>query len=160
MQVKVPVNTPARQAKSCMATQKSAMLGFAGAKKVIKEELVSDCQFYWVLDIEEGELPVIIKNAARGEVIIRKFYSTLFKIINRCNALGSKFGKGGQWIKRQLLKRLGKISGEDKGMMAQIEGLSDEELSQFIEVNDKEAIQKLMAGKLIEVEVLNEAIPK
>jgi len=160
MQIKVSVNTPARQAKNCMATQKSAMLGYTGARSVIKEVLVDGEHFYWILEIAEKDLQLINNNTARGEIIIRKFYSTLFKVVGRVNAIGAKFGKAGQWFRKQLLKRMAKLTGDNAGMMDYINKQSDDELADFMKITDKEAVQKLLAGELIKVEVLNEAVPK
>jgi len=161
--LKVTVRTPKRQAESCMRTQLNAMLGLSTKRKLLKQELVSEQEFYWIIDIPDKDYPQVIKNANKGELIIKKFYSMLFKAIHRLNQLQGKFNKGAVWLKRMLLKRLTKDVKNDKnseGMAAEINKMTDEELGTFIEINDRESMQQLLAGRLIEVTAYDGEIPK
>lgn len=160
MKIKVTVNTPKKQAAQCMKTQKKAYLGFKASKKVIKEELVNDAQFYWVLEIEPKDTKGLYKNAARGELMIRKFYRGLFKIIDRCNKIQKKTGKGAKWLKRQLIKRLKKQTehspDDDNELIKNIDNMSDDEFKDFIVVHDREPMEKLLSGDLIKLEELED----
>ncbi len=148
MIVQVTVKTPKNQAERSMQTQKSAILGYKEKKKLIDEKLVSHNEFWWKLEIEDDELPKLIKNTARGEVLIRKFYQTLFKLLGRAQKLQLKFKKGGQWIKNYLKKKLSKTKGNED-MIAHIDSMKDEELTS---ITDKEEIQALINGQMITVE--------
>lgn len=157
MDVKITVMTPRNQAAKSIKTMKDSLLGFSKAGKVKKEKLLADNKFYWIIECaDEKELDKIRTKAVRGEVLIKKFYSVLFKVLGRANKLAEKTGKGIQWLKRWLIKRLKKTyqDNSDNGMTAQIENMKDEELKEFIRVNDKEEMQKLLNGTLIEVDVL------
>lgn len=157
MEVKITVMTPRNQAAKSIKTMKDSLLGFNKAGKVKREKLLADNKFYWIIDCEDQkELDGIIKKAARGEILIKKFYSVLFKLLGRANKLAEKTNKGMQWLKRWLIKRLKKTYQDqsDNGMTTQIENMKDEELKEFIKINDKESMQKLLSGTLIDVEVL------
>ncbi len=160
MRVKITVNTPKNQAEVCIKSQKKAFLGFRGSRRVVKEGVISHNQFYWLLDIKPKEFVTVTKHAARGEVIIRKFYKMLFKVIGRVNKLNQKWKKGAKWLKKQLIKRLNKLTkdspDDNKDFLGNIEGMTDEELGTFIEIHDKEAVQKLLEGELIIVEEVEE----
>lgn len=160
MKVKVTVKTPRKQAAACIKSQKKAFLGLGGAKKIIDEKVVSDSEFYWILKVEPKDMKALTTNAARGENIIRKFYRMLFKTIGRCNALQKKFKKGAVWIKKQLVKRFRKLTesspDDNTEFLASIENMSDEEFGDFIVINDKEAMEKLLAGDLITIKELDD----
>lgn len=155
MQVKVTVRTPKNQAAKCIETQKQALLGYRASSKVKKQKLVKHNKFYWILEIEQKELPEIIKKCARGEIIIREFYKYLFKLLSRANKLATKFKKGIHWIRRWIKKRLKKTGQENQGMANYIDSMTDDQLIDFIKVSDREEMDKLLAGELITVKTID-----
>jgi len=155
MKVKVNVKTPKNQADKCIKTQKAAILGHSQSQKILEEEVVSDHEFYWVLQLDNPkEYTKILEKAARGEMIIKKFYRTLFKLIDRANKLSDKFGKGVGWIRRWIIRKVKKQQekGGDDSIIQQIQEMSDGELRDFIKVTDRAELEKLLGGELINVE--------
>jgi len=100
---------------------------------------------------DDKELNKITYKCARGEVMIKQFYKTLFKLLNRANHLASKFKKGVDWVRRWMKKQLKKQGQTDEGMMNHIDSMSDEQLLDFIKVSDREDMDQLLSGKLISV---------
>ena len=155
MKVKVSVKTPKNQAEKCIKTQRAAILGYSQSKKVLEEKVVSDHEFYWIVQVDDPkEYAKILEKAARGEMTIRKFYRTLFKLIDRANKLADKFGKGVSWIRRWIIRKVKKQQekGGDDSIIQQIESMSDDELRDFIKVTDRAELEKLLSGELINVE--------
>lgn len=150
-ELKITVRTPPNQAKPCMVKQRDALLGFKKQKEIIKEKLVDHQTFYWIVPAEDAaDQYMMIKRLAKGEVKIKNFYRTLIKTIDRANKLANKFKKGFQWMRRWLIKRLNKDQQTD--FAKQVEDMPDEELKDFLKINDREAMMKLLAGTLIDVE--------
>ena len=156
MKIKITCNTPKGQAEKSVKTQKATLLGLGLARKVKEQKVVSDTQFYWILDIEPKELGKVTKKVIKGETIIRKFYSVLIKNINRVNIIGTKTGKGINWIKKQLIKRLKKQfeHSDSDEMIKNLESMNDEETHEYIKIHDKEAMQKFLKKDLIILEEL------
>ncbi len=77
MILKITVKTPKNQAKPTMERNLNAMLGINLKRKLLYSKIETDCLFYWIIDIPDKDYPSVIKNAIRGEVIIKKFYSML-----------------------------------------------------------------------------------
>lgn len=158
MLVKIDVKTPKNQAAQCMKTQKSALLGYKQLKKVKEEKVVSHDNFYWVLQLEnQKELDKVIKRCSLGEVMIKRFYSSLFKLVHRANRLCAKFGKAKTWIKKWMLKRIKKkYQGDTTGMENYIQNMSDEEFEDFLQIDDEAEMRKLLEGDLITPEILED----
>lgn len=146
------VRTPKNQAANCIKTQKAALLGYKASQKVKEQKVVQHNLFYWILDLEdEKEMSKITFKCARGEVMIKKFYSTLFKLLNRANRLATKFKKGAGWIRKWINKQLKKHGQADEGMQNHIDSMTDEQLIDFIKVTDRKDMDKLLSGNLIEI---------
>jgi len=154
--LKITVKTPKNQAAKCMQSQKEALLGFKKTKSILEEKLINDHEFYWIIPSKDDKETYTIQTRLnRGERFIKTFYKTLIKVLDRANKLATKLKKGTKWIKKWLLKRLKKTYQDpNNGLVKQIEDMSEEELKEFIKINDKEAIQKLMRGNLIDVETV------
>jgi len=153
MLIKISVKTPKDQATKCIKTQKKALLSYEQRNKVIEEKVVSHKLFYWIIEVkDQKELTQVIKKAAAGEVLIKQFYSGLFKLISRANKLAGKFSKGYKWIKKYLLRTINKKYKGNSGMIEHITNMSDEELKDFLVINDKEEMAKLLSGELIKIE--------
>ena len=159
MKVKITVKTPPNQAARCINSQKDALIGFKKQKDVKEQKIVNDHEFYWILEVkDEKELGKVTHRLAMGEVLIKKFYRTLFKVIRRANTLSKKFKKGSQWLKKQIIKRLDKVSMDNQDIKAQIDSMNDEEFQGWLEITDKEVMQELLSGPLFEVEVQENGI--
>lgn len=158
MDLQINVKTPKGQAKSCMKTQRGALLGFKKTKQIKEEKLLSDHEFYWIVPSEDNsETMKIHKRLAKGEIFIKNFYKALFKLIHRANKLATKFGKGASWIRKWMVKKIKKNyqdTGSDDGLVQQIQNMSDEEIKDFIKINDEKEMKELLAGSLIEVKEL------
>lgn len=160
MKIKLTVLTPKKQAKKSVETMKGSLLGFNLSKRVIEQKVLADNKFHWIMDLkDEKELEKVNKKRVLGEMMIRKFYQILFKNINRCNRLGAKFGKGMGWIKKQLVKRLRKMTKQTQDnhddFITNIEKMSEPETTEFIKVNDRAAMDELLAKDLIVLEVMD-----
>lgn len=158
MEIRIDVKTPAGQAEKSVKSQKLALLGLGMSKKVKHQQVVANNHFYWILDIDENDYPKLVKKCAAGEVMIKTFYRKLFKTINRVNKISAKIGKGGKWLKKQLIKRLTKLTehspDNNSDFIGQFENMDDEEFEHFIEINDKAMMDELLAGELITMEKL------
>ena len=156
--LKITVKTPKGQAQSCMKTQKAALLGFKKVKTVKEEKMLNDHTFYWIVPAKNNdEMMLMNKRLVRGEMFIKRFYRSLFKIISRANRLATKFKKGAGWIRKWMLKRLRKQvqDGDDSdGLIQQISNMSDKEIIEFIKINDKKEMEKLLSGDLITTTIL------
>lgn len=157
MQIKILVNTPKNQAAKAIETQKKMMLGITKAHLVVKQKLINDTQFYWILEIANSDEYIkIAKKCANAEVFIKKFYYNLIRMIDRMNKLASKFKKGADWMRRWLIWNLKKKYKEqhtdENGFISQFESMSDSEFKEFIEISDRKAMEKLLAGPLIVIE--------
>lgn len=152
--IKITVKTPKNQAVKCIETQKKAILGFKHKHKVIEQKVVSDRKFFWIVQVESyKDIMEIGKKAAKGEILIKKFYSTLFHLVDRANKLDKKFRKGTIWVKGFIMKRLRKIYKDEQGGMADaIENMNSKELEDFLNIEDKEEMQKLLSGNLISID--------
>jgi hypothetical protein len=160
MMIRVDVKTPRNQAKKCMKTQKMALLGYKEIKKIKEENLISHNRFEWVLEIkDQEEMNNIIMKCARGEVLIKKFYSTLFKLVKRANKVAAKFKKGAAWLKRWMIKTIKKKYEGDSGKLAEyINSMDDKEFQDFLVINDEEEMRALLAGNLIKVEKIEKPL--
>lgn len=153
MLLKILVKTPKNQAPVCIKTQKAALVGHK--TKVKEQKVVKHNLFYWILEVaDDKEMSVVTYKCARGEVVIKKFYGMLFKILRRANKLAGKFKKGVYWIRRYMKKQINKHGKSDPGMMNYIDSMSDEQILDFIKITDKEEMEKLLSGPLIKVEQL------
>lgn len=159
MKLKLIVLTPKNQAEKSVETMKGSLLGFNLSKRVKEQKVVSNDKFYWIMEIEkEKELNKLSKKVAAGEIMIRKFYRTLMKNIDRCNKLGVKFGKGLSWIKKQLIKRLRKATQQQQNddFINNLESMDEPATAEFIKINDREAMEKLLAKDLLVLEVIED----
>jgi hypothetical protein len=152
--LKITVKTPKGQAKPCMVKQRDALLGFKKQKQIKEEKLISDSEFYWIVPADDQADAFGISNRlAKGEIKIKNFYRTLIKMIDRGNKLANKFKKGVSWIRRWIIKKLRKQ--EQHEFVKQVEEMSDEELKDFMQINDREEMMQLLSGSLIDVEEIN-----
>ena len=149
--LKITVKTPPNQAKACMVKQRDALLGFKKQKEIKEEKLIDHQTFYWIVPAKDtADSYAMTKRLARGEQQIKSFYQTLMKMIDRANKLANKFKKGLSWIRRWIIKKLKKQEQHD--FVKQVEEMPDEELKDFLQINDREAMNELLAGSLIDVE--------
>ena len=149
--IKLIVNTPKNQAERSIKTQRIGLLGHKQSEKIIEEKIVNDHQFYWIIKInDQKDQEDLIKKTARGETMIRAFYSTLFKLISRANKVVNKFQKGTQWIKRWMINKLRRNNQLD--FIEKVESMTDEEIKDFLNITDKEEMKKFLEGSLIEIE--------
>lgn len=155
MKYKITVKTPRNQAERSMAFSRSALLGLKHSRNVIEEKLLGHNEFYWVIETSEDELQEIMHKCARGEMIIRKFYSIVFKLLHRANRIAEKCGKAGMWFKRWIIGRLKKLTAgqEENGLVEQFENMNEEEFQDFIQISDEEEIHAFLEGELIKVEL-------
>jgi len=154
MKLQINVKTPKGQAESCIKTQRNALLGFKKSKQILEEKMLSDHEFYWVIPCEDTkEMMKIHKKLSRGEVFIKQFYKSLFKLINKANKLATKFDKGTSWIRKWMIKKLRGTyeEKEEGGLIQQIQNMTDEEIKDFIKINDEREMKLLLAGELITV---------
>ncbi len=160
MEVKLNVKTPKGQAAKCIESQKNILVGITRKDRIIKQEIVNDGEFYWILNLKDrSEIEEITMRMAKGEVMIKQFYSTLFKWIHRANKLCAKFGKATTWIKKWILKQLNKqaqAGTKDNGLKKEIEGMKDEEFTEFIKFNDIETMKEFLNQELMSIEILTE----
>lgn len=160
MEVKLNVKTPKGQAAKCIESQKNILVGITRKDRIIKQEIINDGEFYWVLNLKDKpELEEIMMRIAKGEVMIKQFYNTLFKWIHRANKLCAKFGKATSWIKKWILKQLNKQSqagSKNDGLIKQIEEMKDEEFTEFIKFNDIETMKEFLNQELMNIEILKE----
>lgn len=153
MRVRVTVLTPKNQAERCVKTQRRALLGYSKDYVVLEEKVVSDHEFFWVVEVDSPSgYAKILEKATRGEVLIRKFYRSLFKLIDRGNKLANKFGKGLGWVRKWIVRKIRKSAEGD--LVEQIEGMSDDEFKDFLKVTDRADLELLFEKKLISVERL------
>lgn len=154
MKVKITINTPRNQAEKSMATNRAALLGIKHGKKIIEEKLVAHNQFYWVLDVGPDDMQDIAKRCVRGEYVIRKFYSVLFKLIKRANRIATRSRKAGEWIRRWVVKRLKKMQQdpEQDGLAKQFENMPEKEFVDFLKVTDEAEVRSFLDGPLIILE--------
>jgi len=141
-----------------MKTQRSALLGYKKEKKIKEEKLINDHKFYWVVPYKDDkEYMAMSKRLFRGEIFIKQFYKTLIKTLDRANKLGARFKKGSKWIKRWVVKKFKKqyADNDEHGFVSQVNNMSDEEFQDFIKINDREDMQKLLSGELITTERLD-----
>jgi len=154
MKVKILCKTPKNQAKKCIESHKKAIVGLMKAKDIVEQKITKHNEFYWILKVEDdAEYHKVMKSCAKGEILIKRFYGTLMKLIARANFLCNKLDKKLLWARRWIIKRLKKI-GENTEMIQKIETMSDEELKDFMDVTDKEEMEKLLAGDLIDLTVV------
>ena len=158
MFVKVNVKTPKNQAANCIKTQKRALLGMKKANEILEQKLVDHNEFYWIINCkDEAEYIGIIKKCALGEVMIKKFYNTLIRLITRANKLVKKFKKGGDWIKKFIIRKLNKYyQGQDNELVKSIEAMDEKEFADFVEIGDLKEMQALLAGDLITTDILKD----
>lgn len=156
--MKIVVLTPQGQAESCMRTQKRSLLGFGKAGKVLEEGVIDPGSFYWIIPYEADELPKITHKLAKGEVFIKRFYRVLIRTLDRANKLADKFQKGIKWVRRWIVKKLKKQYGDndEEGFIAQVNQMSDDELREFIQITDREAMLALLEKDLITTETLKD----
>lgn len=150
--LQITVLTPHGQASIGMKLNREAILGYKKSRQIIKEKLLADNKYYYIVPVyNDEEYNDIIIKCARAEVIIKKFYSILIKTIDRANKLATKFKKGASWVKKWIIKRLTKQYGEqdNNGFIEQIKMMSDEEILDFIKINDRKEMMELLAGELI-----------
>ena len=156
MKIKVLVQTPKNQAAKCINTQKAMLLGYSRIKDVVTQTLINDHSFYWIVDVKDlAEYTKIAKRCGTAEVFIRRFYQFLFRMVDRVNWLAKKFDKGAAWAKNWLVHSLKKKYQSTEGendLITQIEGMSDSEFLDFIQVSDRVAMEKFLKGDLITVE--------
>ncbi len=161
MQLKLTVKTPKNQAEKCVKSMKASILTYKLSQQVVEQQVVSDHEFYWIIEAkDDNDYSAIIKRVALGEVMIKKFYGALFKLVHRANHLADKLGKAGKWAKRWMLKRWAHDYGpvkDDGGIKQYIEEMSDDEITGFLRVDDEVAMKELLAGTLIDVEIVGES---
>lgn len=153
--LKILVKTPRNQAARCVRTQKDQLLGLKKSGQIKESKVTAHNEFYWIVPIKDlGEYDKLTKRLALGENMIKKFYSTLFKLINRVNRLAKKFKKTGTWIKKYLQKRIRKMTakGDDQqGMLDYLDDMDDTEFKDFLVISDKEEMDKFLKGDLITI---------
>lgn len=159
-QCKITVLTPKNKAASNINMLKKTLIGVTRIQNIISEKIVSHNKFYWILAYkDQNDYDKIMKKVFRGEIMIKKFYRTLFKIVDRANKLASKFKKGIEWIRRWMLKTLKKKYQYDESndLYKQIKNMPQEELKEFIKIEDRKEMDKLLKKDLIKIEkVLDE----
>lgn len=147
---KITVKTPKNQAKPCMIKQRDALLGFKKQKNILEEKLVNNHEFYWIIPIDDdNDAMQVTKRLAKGETQIKKFYKTLIKTLDRINKLANKFKKGATWIKNKLIKKLNK--DQQTEFAKQVQEMTEEEILDFIKINDRKEMMQLLAGELITI---------
>ncbi len=158
MFVKVKVKTPKNQAAKCIKNQKKVLLGMKKANEVLEQKIVAHNELYWIIECkDDDEYKQIIRRCALGEVMIKKFYNTLIRLINRANKLVKKFKKGGDWIRRFIIKKLNKYyQSQDNELVTSLENMDEKEFEEFIEIGDLEAMRTLLAGELITTDILED----
>jgi len=153
MDLEITVKTPKGQAKKVMNTQKDALLGFKKGKQLKREELINDSTFVWVAPCDDvKDMNYMIKRLMKGERMIKNFYKTLIKTIDRANRLAAKFKKGTKWVRNWMIRKLKKEQQHD--IVKQVEAMSDEEIRDFLLIQDRDDMMKLLAGELITVKEL------
>lgn len=151
--IKITVLTPKNQAEKAMKKQRDALLGFKKQKKILEEKLVSHNKFYWIIPVDdEKDLVKITTRLSKGEIKIKQFYRTLIKLLDRANKLASKFKKGLSWVRRWIVKKLKKDKQTDYAK--QINQMDNQELKNFIKIDDREEIIELMKKELITIKEL------
>lgn len=149
--LKITVLTPKNQAPSCVNTMKDHILGFT--KKVISQNVESHNRFSWIINTTtEKEYLKILKRAAKAEVLIKKFYSILFKVLDKANKLAKKGDRGILWIRNKIMKLLRK-KGQDTKF---IDSMSDKDLKEFIKVSDREEMKKLLNNDIVIIHEISE----
>lgn len=153
--IRITVLTPKNQAAKCIESQKKAMLGHAQSKKVIDQKLIAHNKFYWDVSYEtDKEYFDIVAKCSRGEVMIKRFYKTLFKVINRANNLANKFDKGIKWIKSWIIKRIKKIYVNNPDMEEYINNMTDDEMKDYLKIDDRAEMEKLLEKDLIKIKII------
>lgn len=157
MKIRIDVKTPKNQAPACIESQKDALVGVTKRHKIIKQKVISHNRFYWIMRVkDQKEAEGIMRKCSLGEVLIKKFYSALFKLIKRANKLAARSSKGIAWMKRWLKKKLDKVSTGNESMKNQIDAMTDEQFIEWLKITDEEPMRKLLKGDLITIEVLND----
>jgi len=154
-QLKITCLTPKGKAKKSMNSLKESILGFFKYNKVDEQKILSDHEFYFKYTPKtEKEYNKVIKNAAKCEVTIKKFYSLLIRILSRCNKLANKSSWGLKKARNWVIKRLKKLYGDDKDnkFVKDIENQSDEEFKQMLNIEDIKDMQELLKKDLIKIE--------
>lgn len=154
MKLKITVNTPKNQATKCVESQKNQLLGWKISKQIIESKVINHKQFYWILNIDDDQYNKLISNCAKGEILIKRFYKVLIKWINKGNKLATKFKQSSAWIRKWILKQARKYYKNNEDMIKEIESMTDEDVSNFLKIDDMEEMQKLLDGALIDVEQL------
>lgn len=134
------------------------MLGHKSANKVVEQKVVSHNEFYWIVQCEsQKELNHLVNRSVMGDILIKKFYRQLIKWIDRANKLCDKLGKGTDWVKRWIIKKIRKTYKNDErenGFVKQVEELTREDLKGRLIITDREEIELLLQKELIRTELL------
>lgn len=152
MRIKIKVKTPKNQAEKCVKSQKPQLLGYKLAGKVVEEGIISNTQFYWILEIDRNDLNKIIQRAAIAESIIKNFYRKLIHWIDRAAWLGKKFNKSTEWIKRKIVAMARKNTNNDKETVKRVEEMVGDDLTGFLTIDDRIEINNLIKGKIVELD--------
>ena len=159
MKVKINVKTPKNQASRCIETQKFQLLG-SMQKNILETVLVAHNEYYWIIKYDDDkELLKVSKRCAQGEVLIKKFYRTLIKWIDRGNWLATKFKKGSAWVKRWIIRQAKKAYKNDPTFIKQIEDMKEDEISGFLVIEDREEMMALLDSELISFDFMEEENP-
>jgi len=153
MKVKITCKTPKGKAKVAMEKQRFQILGYKFTDKLIEEKLVSDSEFYWVLEFDDTKAyHYLVKKCALAETGIRTFYKTLISTIKRINKVGTKFKKGGLWLKKQLIKRLAKKNLDQEQVDTLLDGA---DLEEQIELYGEKEMVEFLKGEIIVLTIID-----
>lgn len=154
-QCKITVLTPKNKAASNVKLLRKTLIGFSRIQNIVTEKVIAHNKFFWVLAYkDEKDFQKISKKVFKGEIMIKKFYARLFKVIDRANKLSDKFSKGIEWIRRKVLKTLKKKYQYDEhnDLYNNIKTMSKEDLKEFIKIEDRKEMDKLLKKDLIKIE--------
>ena len=92
-------------------------------------------------------MKAISKRIFRGEIEIKSFYKTTFKIIRKVNKLASIGGRGIK-LAKTLIKKSGISKDKD------VKKMSDNEFKEWLIITDEKQMKKLLSRELITIEYI------
>jgi len=151
IRIKINVKCPNNAHKNVERLADAILL----AKKPVKQKIVNDKLFYWIIDCKDfEELSKYTARCLKAENKIKEFYKVLFKLIKRANKLANKWKKGISWIRYWMIKRIRKIQGGNQAsdMENKLNQMDDKELKDFINPKDKDMMTEFLKQDLITID--------
>ena len=152
--IKVTCLTPKGKAVQC---EKEWRKQFPTFQKPIDKGITSDSEFYWVYEFDKlTDMYIHNKKYLMAAWTIRKFYGFMIRSFTRAVKLANRSEWGTRKVRNWLLKKYNKSKVKDEKTIEKIKTMKDDELKEWIKLEDKEEIEAFLKTDIIVTKYMGE----